>query len=502
MHTLFTLPRGLTRAEVEGTLGPLATFEWIASQQELRCVLPDLGPFPEVFCSFKDSGLTGCTLMTHRDGEFALMEALDLELRSFLSDIELIDDRARRWSLAEHQYLLDPRRDRVKSTSMRIFKVASFGPVRAGTGTLSFAVVRIARSGLPRYAIKVEWTAALARVAPVVVPREVPTRTAAVVVPRAVPAQTAVPPPKGSTEPWQQPDLPRSQAPQLAAPRVAAAAALPEPPVLMITAAVPQRVCYSDWAGSREIAAVLPLGHSEVLTSRRWADYQGGLSLRWPVSGGVVLVLVRGQGDRSSADTSSQLAFDTIVQAVRAVPFPESSAARGERLQAVLDAANEAFINHGSLGASAVVALVTAGQLEVAHVGDSRLWHLSASKLDAQGLHQVTQLTTDHTLAEDYRQALGDSMTAAQLEALPHALTRALGAKCQASLAACALGAGDRILLTTSRLHSQIPRQELSRMLRQQGETSVYLLAALRQAVQDDDDGYACLAADIYQDFS
>lgn len=54
--------------------------------------------------------------------------------------------------------------------------------------------------------------------------------------------------------------------------------ALPASPIQMVTVAVPQRVRYSDWDGSREIAAAFPLGHSAVLTSRRWADYDGGLS--------------------------------------------------------------------------------------------------------------------------------------------------------------------------------------------------------------------------------
>ena len=42
--------------------------------------------------------------------------------------------------------------------------------------------------------------------------------------------------------------------------------ALPASPIQMVTVAVPQRVRYSDWDGSREIAAAFPLGHSAVLT--------------------------------------------------------------------------------------------------------------------------------------------------------------------------------------------------------------------------------------------
>ena len=275
--------------------------------------------------------------------------------------------------------------------------------------------------------------------------------------------------------------------------------ALPASPIQMVTVAVPQRVRYSDWDGSREIAAAFPLGHSAVLTSRRWADYDGGLSLRWPLQGGVVLVLVAGHGDRDQANASAKLAFHSIANAVRADPFPKTSEARLRRLQAIFEAANEAFNRQVGLSASATVAVVTEGQLEVAYLGDCRVWHLSASRKNEQGLYQVTALSTDHTLMEDYRETLGAQATEEGLSALPYALTRGLGGIHAPSLRACELGDGDRILFTTARLHQQIPREELERLIRQAGPTPVYLVAALQQAVAKDDDGYACLAADIYR---
>lgn len=277
--------------------------------------------------------------------------------------------------------------------------------------------------------------------------------------------------------------------------------ALPTSPIQMVTVAVPQRVRYSDWDGSGEIAAAFPLGHSAVLTSRRRADYGGGLSLRWPLQEGVVLVLVAGHGDREQAHAAAKLAFSSIANAVRAVPFPKTSEKRLWRLQAIFEAASEAFRRQAGLSASATVAVVTEGQLEVADLGDCRLWHLSASRKDEQGLYQVTQLSTDHALVEDNRKAMGAQATEEGLSALPSALTRGLGGTHAPSLLACELGDGDRIVFTPPRLHQQIPREELERLIRQQGPTPVYLVEALLQAVAKDDDGYACLAADIYRHF-
>ena len=102
---------------------------------------------------------------------------------------------------------------------------------------------------------------------------------------------------------------------------------------------------------------------------------------------------------------------------------------------------------------------------------------------------------------EDYRETLGAQATEEGLSALPYALTRGLGGIHAPSLRACELGDGDRILCTTARLHQQIPREELERLIRQQGPTPVYLVAALQQSVAKDDDGYACLAADIYRHY-
>jgi serine/threonine protein phosphatase PrpC len=172
------------------------------------------------------------------------------------------------------------------------------------------------------------------------------------------------------------------------------------------------------------------------------------------------------------------------------------------RLQAVFETAEAAVAGHKGMSAQAMVAVVTDGHLEVAHLGDSRLWHMSTSQLDAQGLFKVTQLTNDHTLQEDYRQAMGDSLGEAELQALPQVLTRMLGAKSQPTLAECALGDGDRILITTSRLHQTIPRQQLEQMMRQKGPTPVYVVTEFVHAAEKDDDGYACVAAEIYQRYS
>lgn len=257
---------------------------------------------------------------------------------------------------------------------------------------------------------------------------------------------------------------------------------LPLQPVAMLAAGVPQRVGARSAEGCREIAAVLPLSHSATLTSRMEADYKGGLMLRWPIAEGVVMALVRGHGEGAAAVHAARLAWDELEQGVRRRPFPPDRTARDAQLGAVLRAADRRLQSeHAS--ASALLALVTPGQLDVAYVGDLRLWHMSSSARDEQGLHLVRNLT------------------AAWAQAQPPAAEgprAALGTGHPPVSARCALDEGDRILIATARLLDHVPDDELARRLRQTGPTAVFLLTALEQAVPSGDHEHALLVGDLY----
>src|SRR5208283_3575907 len=99
------------------------------------------------------------------------------------------------------------------------------------------------------------------------------------------------------------------------------------------------------------------------------------------------------------------------------------------------------------MGTTVVIGQICDERLYVAHVGDSRCYRIR------QG--QVRQLTRDHSLLEDYKEAR-PGMSAEEQRKFPHknVITRALGMRdtVQVDIVAEDIGDGDIFLLCTDGL--------------------------------------------------
>jgi len=136
-----------------------------------------------------------------------------------------------------------------------------------------------------------------------------------------------------------------------------------------------------------------------------------------------LMVLADGMGGYSAGEVASQIAVETVVQAVRNA----SALERGDRLlqeaigkanRAILDKARENPEREG-MGTTIVVCLFRKGRVTIAHVGDSRLYRLRRSKLQ--------RLTTDHSLNQELLERGYYTRVEARQANNRHVITRALG---------------------------------------------------------------------------
>lgn len=176
-----------------------------------------------------------------------------------------------------------------------------------------------------------------------------------------------------------------------------------------------------------------------------------------------LFVVSDGMGGEAHGEVASALAVDTIVDhgveslANSSLPFsgPPNAALsdRTNRLASAVHLANAKIhasgIDHPDqygMGATVVAAWVDGDRVSVAHVGDSRIYHLRGS--------EFRQITGDHSLvAEQVRYGL---LTPEQAEASQYSnvLTRALGphADVEVDAAEYPLQSGDTLLLCTDGL--------------------------------------------------
>src|SRR5436190_14527053 len=106
---------------------------------------------------------------------------------------------------------------------------------------------------------------------------------------------------------------------------------------------------------------------------------------------GQLVIVCDGMGGHSAGDVASRLAVDAISQIFKNSPAEDP----GERLKAGFLVANQRILAHqekegiDSMGTTAVAAFVRNGKAWIAHVGDSRCYHLRDTA--------IAWKTADHT---------------------------------------------------------------------------------------------------------
>ncbi len=149
-----------------------------------------------------------------------------------------------------------------------------------------------------------------------------------------------------------------------------------------------------------------------------------------------LFIVADGMGGHSSGEVASRMAAETVSEFYqrtkdeeatwpykmdRGLSYIENRLVCGVKLAnyKIYEAASK-DIRYKGMGTTLVTCLVSGDKIYIAHVGDSRLYRFRADALE--------QVTRDHSLLEDYKDAKPD-MTEEEERNFPHknVITRALG---------------------------------------------------------------------------
>lgn len=202
-------------------------------------------------------------------------------------------------------------------------------------------------------------------------------------------------------------------------------------------------------------------------------------------------IVADGMGGHNAGEVAARIAVDTVADYMRTAassraeaygPFGVNSALShdGNLLRTAVHLANTQVLEAAvtarecsGMGTTIVAAFVRGARLSVAHVGDSRLYVLSARRL-----RQVTDddSWTASLLARDPRA----DMAALQHHPLRHALTNVVGAQpyTDVHVADETLREGDLLVLTTDGVHGPLDERRIEELL-VEGEDVAWMAASL-----------------------
>ncbi len=185
---------------------------------------------------------------------------------------------------------------------------------------------------------------------------------------------------------------------------------------------------------------------------------------------GRFFVVADGMGGHAAGEVASQLAVEEVrtvlsseqgvLNGIGSKPSPRTHPIMTELLTRAGTLANEVVRKRASedkakegMGTTLEVACITGDGVWIGHVGDSRTYLVRGNS--------VTQLTTDHTVAERLAKNKGVNR-AAVFEQWGSVLVEAIGANEQVNVEVLhsALQSGDRLLLCSDGLYEYFPRAE------------------------------------------
>ncbi len=193
-----------------------------------------------------------------------------------------------------------------------------------------------------------------------------------------------------------------------------------------------------------------------------------------------LFIVADGMGGHSSGEVASRLAAETVSEFYqrtkdedatwpdkmdRNLSYIENRLVCGIKLAnyKIYEAASK-DIRFKGMGTTVVTCLINGDKIYIAHVGDSRCYRLRSSALE--------QITRDHSLLEDYKDAKPD-MTVEEERNFPHknVITRALGMRdtVQVDIRTDEVADGDVFLLCSDGLSGMISDEHIKQIL-QAGE--------------------------------
>ncbi len=175
-----------------------------------------------------------------------------------------------------------------------------------------------------------------------------------------------------------------------------------------------------------------------------------------------LFIVADGMGGHNAGDYASKYAVETIVEEISC--FKEELAERN--MKQAIETANERIRQKASedsalsgMGTTVVAASCRDGLLEVANVGDSRLYLIG---------EEIRQITRDHSLVEEMIRMGGLDREKARNHPEKNIITRAVGADktVEVDFFAVELTEGERILMCSDGLTNMLKDEEILEILR------------------------------------
>ncbi len=177
-----------------------------------------------------------------------------------------------------------------------------------------------------------------------------------------------------------------------------------------------------------------------------------------------IFVVADGMGGHNAGDFASKYTVEKVIDEIRksAEPIPVRI------LDMAIQAANDDIRRHAEedetlygMGTTIVAATLNDRHLQVANVGDSRLYIVSR---DAGSVRQITR---DHSLVEEMVRMGGMDKETAKNHPDKHIITRAVGAKSKVDVDFFSeeLNNGDMILLCSDGLSNMLEDEEIGSIL-------------------------------------
>ncbi len=193
-----------------------------------------------------------------------------------------------------------------------------------------------------------------------------------------------------------------------------------------------------------------------------------------------LFIVADGMGGHAAGEVASQIAVETICQSLQTTDQNSPQ----EQLKQAIENANQAVEQAArgnnkwqGMGTTLTILLLKQQQGYLAHVGDSRIYHLHNS--------QFEQLSDDHSLVgEQLRQGIL-TPEQAKISSMGNILLQAIGMTPQLNICQknIALTVGDRFLLCSDGLTDMVSDQKIEKILKQSVPLTPLCETLIEQAI-------------------
>lgn len=194
-----------------------------------------------------------------------------------------------------------------------------------------------------------------------------------------------------------------------------------------------------------------------------------------------VYIVADGMGGHNAGDYASRYAVQAVVEEI-SVSFEKSPVRimgkAIEKANVLIRQKADENMNLRGMGTTMVIATVIGKYLEVANVGDSRLYVINDS---------IEQITTDHSLVEEMVRLGSIDRVSARNHPDKNIITRAIGAKycVEPDFFSLELKAGDKVLLCSDGLTNMVEDEMIKQILTKGGTLKSRVEELVRTANQN-----------------